>query len=180
MDDAERQRWEERYREAAAPPPPCPTLLRASPRLAPAGQALDLACGRGGNALHLAGCGLPTWAWDYSEAAIAALRGAAASAPIPLYPEVRDVIARPPEPERFDVIVVANFLHRPLFAALQAALRPGGLLVYESWCGPYAGRGPQRAEYRLESGELPVAFPTLTLLDYREDTDRAGAILQKP
>ncbi|WP_414040553.1 class I SAM-dependent methyltransferase [Acidithiobacillus sp. M4-SHS-6] len=171
------QRWRACYAESArdAAPPPLP-LLEAQVGLLPtAGTALDLACGRGGNALFLAKQGLETWAWDYADAAILALQQQATGQPR-LHPEYRDVLAQPPQAAAFDVIVVAHFLHRPLFPILARALKPKGLLFYETWAGPYAGRGPQNPDFRLRPGELEKAFPDLQRLIYHEESDRAAGV----
>ncbi len=175
-DDTSRQaRWNACYAQSASTEAPPLPLLQAQAALLPTtGMALDLACGRGGNALFLARQGLETWAWDYAESAIAALRQAAIG--LPLHAECRDVLAQPPEPGTFAVIVVAHFLHRPLFPVLAQALTPKGLLFYETWAGPYAGRGPQNPEFRLRPGELQTAFPELTLLTLQEEADRASGL----
>ena len=177
-EDEKRVRWEACYAQAeAVEPEPLPFMTAHGDWMPASGRALDLACGRGGNALFLARRGLDTWAWDYAESAVAGLRQRADG--LPLQVECRDVTARPPEPESFDVTVVAHFLHRPLFPALAAALRPGGLLFYETWAGAYAGRGPQNPEYRLKLGELAGAFPRLILLELQEDVDRAAGVWRR-
>ena len=75
--------------------------------------------------------GLDTHAWDFSGIVIERLR--AASPLANLHPAVRDVVQQPPEPGSFDVIVVSRFLDRSLAPALMAALRPGGLLYYQTY-----------------------------------------------
>ncbi len=126
MTDEPRRCWDERYHAAAGAPPPARVLVDHAHLLPAAGQALDLACGLGANALLLAARGLETWAWDNSPVAIARLNAAATAAGVALHTAVRDVIVQPPEPARFDVIVVSHFLERSLASALQAALRPPG------------------------------------------------------
>ncbi|WP_226819098.1 class I SAM-dependent methyltransferase [Acidithiobacillus montserratensis] len=174
-DEAQRQqRWNTCYADRAAQvAAPLPLLKAQAGMLPTTGSALDLACGRGGNALFLASQGLETWAWDYAEAAILALQQQAVIQPR-LHPEYRDVLTQPPPAASFDVIVVAHFLHRPLFPILARALKPEGLLFYETWAGAYAGRGPQNPDFRLLPGELEKAFAGLQLLAYQEDEDRAG------
>jgi hypothetical protein len=57
-----------------------------------------------------------------------------------------------------------------LFPALAAALRPGGLLFYQTWTREaVTGRGPANPAYRLEPGELLRAFAGLRVLAYREE-----------
>ncbi|MFA7496359.1 MAG: class I SAM-dependent methyltransferase [Acidithiobacillus sp.] len=168
-------RWEACYAQTSATEAPPLPLLAAQAALLPlSGDALDLACGRGGNALFLARCGLQTQAWDYAASAVAALQLQAGE--LPLRAECRDVVAQPPLPNTFDVIVVAHFLHRPLFPFLVAALRPGGLLFYETWAGPYTGRGPRNPAYRLISGELEQAFSGLLPLFFHQDEDRITGV----
>ena len=58
-------------------------------------------------------------------------------------------------PERFAGIVVTNYLHRPLFAALLASLAPGGLLIYETFAQGNAAFGkPSNPDFLLTPGEL--------------------------
>ena len=57
--------------------------------------------------------------------------------------------------EQFDGIVVVNYLHRPLIGALLDALRPGGVLIYETFAlgNEKLGR-PSNPEFLLRPGEL--------------------------
>ena len=69
----------------------------------------------------------------------------------------------------FDVIVVVHYLYRPLFPALRAALRPGGLLVYETFTRAQAQRGkPTNPAFLLEPGELRELVAPLDVLAQRE------------
>jgi len=69
----------------------------------------------------------------------------------------------------YDVVVVVHYLHRPLFPALQAALRPGGILVYETFTRAQAERGkPTNPAFLLEPGELRDLIGPLDLLVERE------------
>ena len=60
---------------------------------------------------------------------------------------------------RFDVIVVTNYLHRPLFAALKNALAPEGLLIYETFALGNAAFGrPSNPDFLLRPRELLDTF----------------------
>lgn len=152
---------------------PCQVLQDNLHLLPAAGQALDLACGRGGNALALADAGLQVSAWDWSEPVTCELRERVRKAQLAIEVQCRDVTLRPPEAEQFDVIVVSRFLDRALMPRLQAALRSGGLIFYQTFTrqgpGRGPGRGPRRDQYRLKAGELLQHFPDCQLLFYRED-----------
>lgn len=135
------------------------------------GVALDLACGLGASARLLASRGLEVYAWDSASAAIGRLRMLAAAEAVHVHTAVRDVIFHPPEPERFDIIVVGYFLERSLAPAIIAGLRPGGLLYYQTWTAeaPDSEYGPHQRRWCLEPGELLRLYAQLTPLIYREE-----------
>ena len=135
------------------------------------GSALDVASGSGRNALWLAARGLDTLAVDRNVAAVEGIRGAAAHRGIPLRAEVMDLETETTTlpVAAFDVVVVVHYLHRALFPALKAALRPGGLLVYETFTREQAGRGkPTNPAFLLEPGELRELVTPLQILTERE------------
>jgi 2-polyprenyl-3-methyl-5-hydroxy-6-metoxy-1,4-benzoquinol methylase len=162
--------WDQRYAGAGAIPEPA-SVLRDNLHLLPSrGRAMDLACGLGANALLLAGQGLDVTAWDLSEVAVTRLRQHADLMQLRVDAQVRDLCARPPEPESFDCIVVAHFLDRGLAPAIAEALRPGGLLFYQTFSlEGVSDRGPSNSTYRLGTNELLRLFPGLTLRFYREE-----------
>jgi len=169
--DERHGRWEARYREAdGQQPAQALQVLRDNDFLLPRqGQALDMACGRGGNALFLASHGLDVSAWDYARPAIASLQEQARTEGLTLNAEVRDVVAEPPEPGSFDVICVGYFLQRELAPAIAAALRPAGLLFYETFIREAVSDcGPGNPAYRLAPNELLDLFGGLRVVEYRE------------
>ena len=124
--------------------------------LARPGEALDLACGAGRHAHHLAALGHPVLALDRDPLA---LRDAAGPgiATMECDLEAGD-LAWPFAPDRFAAIVVTNYLHRPLLADLAASLAPDGLLIYETFAVGNAMFGkPSNPAFLLEEGEL-LAF----------------------
>lgn len=142
------------------------SALRASARHGP---VLDLACGRGRHARLLAGWGLPVVALDRNRAALAALAAPARAGGLPIAPLGADAEARcglPLRPAAFGAVLVTRFLFRPLAPALAALLRPGGLLVYETFTvhNRDLGQGPRNPSFLLEPGELPGLFPGLEVV----------------
>ncbi len=130
--------------------------------------ALDLACGRAANAEWLGARGFESHAWDFSDAVINEIRSRAHSHVHMAV--VRDVTAEPPAPISFDVIVVSRFLDRALCPAISAALRPQGVLFYQTFT-----HGLANPDYLLAENELPTLFPGLEVLDYQEPLpDKAG------
>ncbi len=164
------EKWNRHYQTAGEAV--AAQVLRENRHLLPgSGDALDLACGRGGNALLLAQHGLRTSGWDISPVAVEQLNTQAAAAKLPLTATVRDVAAQPPVATSFDIIVVSRFLERTLCAALVAALRPGGLLFYQTFTVTKAqAGGPSNPDYLLAENELLRLFADLQLRVYREES----------
>jgi SAM-dependent methyltransferase len=135
------------------------------------GDALDVASGSGRNAFWLAARGLNTLAIDRSAAAISEIRATAARLHLPVRAEILDLetgsVTLPLA--AYDVIVAVHYLHRPLFPALKTALKPGGLLVYETFTRAQAERGrPTNPAFLLQPGELRDLVAPLEVLFERE------------
>jgi len=71
------------------------------------GRALDLACGEGRNAIWLAARGWRVTAVDFSAVAVGRGRELAASAGVTVDWVVADVVTHRPEPEAFDLVLIA-------------------------------------------------------------------------
>jgi tellurite methyltransferase len=165
-------KWNLRYAssESEGLPHPAEVLNENQHLLPESGTALDLACGLGGNALLLAQRGLKTFAWDVSTVAIEKLSGLAVSQGSSLEAAVRDVVSHPPSANSFDVIVVSRFLHRPLAQDIIQALKPSGLLFYQTFIRDKSPEiGPANPEYLLAENELLRLFSALHILVYREE-----------
>lgn len=174
--DMLRRKWDQRHAQQTVPPAAARVLEENRHLLPDAGVALDLACGLGGNALLLAECGLHAAAWDLSPVAVGKLRRRAAERGLVIDTAVRDVIAEPPPPAGFDVIVVSWFLDRSLTPALIEALRPGGLLFYQTFTvAKVEAIGPDNPDFLLSEGELLALFRPLRTRVYREE-GRVGDI----
>lgn len=121
--------------------------------LVPAGEVLDLACGAGRHARHLAALNHPVLALDRDAAALALAAGPGiVTQSIDLEEEGA---AWPFSAGRFAGIVVANYLHRPLVDALVKSLAPQGVLIYETFSLGNAEFGrPANPDFLLAPGEL--------------------------
>lgn len=169
------RKWDNRYTGAKTPGEPC-WVLQHNQHLLPVhpGRSLDLACGLGANACLLAELGFESHAWDLSTVAIEKLQGFAQAQQLTVHTLQRDVESQPPEPQQFDLIIVSQFLHRPSCQALINALKPGGLLYYQTFHQQkLSANGPSSPDFLLAPNELLHLFNELTLLYYREDA-RAG------
>jgi tellurite methyltransferase len=191
VSEADRARWDARYRDrppAAAPSAFLIALDALLPRPqpgAPPPTALDVAGGGGRNAVWLARRGLDVTCVDVSPVGLAHARDAAVAAGVPLRTLVVDLETAPLPRGPFDVIVSIDFLHRPLFAAFPAALATGGLLVFAQATRTNLTRHSHpSARFLLNDGELPALVGGLEVLRYDEgwfdDRHEARLVARKP
>jgi SAM-dependent methyltransferase len=147
-------------------------VLRENSYLLPnSGKALDLASGLGGNAIFLAQRGIETCAWDISTFAVEKLNTFASANSYPLVATVHDVESAPPVEKSFNIIVVSYFLYREILPALSTALKPNGLLFYQTYTTerPAESSGPSNLDFLLRPNELLETFSEMRILAYRED-----------
>lgn len=114
------------------------------------GRVLDVACGSGRHARFLAANGHSVEAVD---------REMSGFIDVPASVNVREAdIESGPWPyasEKFAGVVVTNYLHRPLMAALVACVAPGGAFIYETFAAGNEKYGrPSRPDFLLKQGEL--------------------------
>jgi tellurite methyltransferase len=162
--------------------------LLSNVHLAPRGsRTLDVACGRGRHALLLAGAGFPVRAVDRDAGQVAWLHALARRLQLPLDAAVVDLEdpATDLGEEEWELVLVFNYLHRPLFPALRRALKPGGVLLYETYTsGQPKGRRPTNPDHLLEPGELQrLVAPLEVLRQHEGEIDgrpRASVVARKP
>ena len=169
MGDADK--WDKKYLNNPSKEAQPATVLTENQHLLPKqGRALDLACGRGANALLLAQHGLETHSWDISEVVIEQIKEKQTNLNLMLHPLQRDVADSPPEPDSFDVIVVSRFLERKIISELISALRSNGLIFYQTFIQvKVSDAGPKNPDYLLASNELLKLFNSLHIVFYREE-----------
>ncbi|HKW36006.1 MAG TPA: class I SAM-dependent methyltransferase [Candidatus Acidoferrum sp.] len=155
--------------------------------LLPVGPALDLACGRGRNALFLAEHRRHVTAVDWSGAALDVVEERTKAmkiavrriqrideakrvtrAGIDLLQADLEAVALPAS--RYSVILCVRYLQRSLFPQICCALRPGGMLLFETYTKAQLdfSAGPRDPAHLLNPGELRRAFPELEVVFYRE------------
>lgn len=129
------------------------------------GTALDLACGRGRHLRWLAARGLRCTGIDRDQAALA-------QAPAGVELVCADIEAGPwplAAGRQFDLVLVTNYLWRPLWPQLLAAVGPGGMLVYETFAAGNETVGkPSRPDFLLQPGELLQRCAALRVLGYED------------
>jgi SAM-dependent methyltransferase len=166
MSDADRAKWDERYR-SKGPESSEPLAFLTSLELPEPGRALDVAGGAGRNAIWLARRGWRVTIVDVSPEGLALARAAAADLPLQLV--CADLERAPLPPGPFDLVVSSYFLRRELFPAFPAVLAPGGRLVYVQPTRANLQRHARPpAGFLLEDGELPSLVRDLEIVSYEE------------
>lgn len=155
-------------------------IERFLPLVATGSRVLDVACGRGRHARLFAARGCRVVAVDRDAAAIATLDGIAGVTAV-----VADLEAGawPFGDERFDAVVVTNYLHRALFAPLLRALRTDAVLLYETFAAGNEAYGkPSNPDFLLAQDELlTLVGDELTVIAFEQGavTGDPPAVLQR-
>jgi dihydroneopterin aldolase len=157
-----------------ADPPPARFLVQQLHRL-PQGKILDVASGSGRHALFLASLGYQVEAVDRDEQALAQLSTSARARHLTgISSRVLDLEQPPLKPnlghETYDAILVFFYLNRPLFPSLINALKPGGVLLYETFTvdNHVQRQHPKRREFCLAHCELLSLTSGLRICHYDE------------
>ena len=125
------------------------------------GPVLDLACGNGRHARFFRDLGFEVVAVDREPGRIEKVEI--------IRTDLEDGSPWPLEGHSFGAIVVANYLHRPLFPRIAEALAPGGVLIYETFMAGNERFGkPSNPAFLLRQGELKAAFASLDILAFEE------------
>ncbi len=162
-------------------PGPAPFLLQQLPRLTK-GNILDIAAGRGRNALYLLAQGSQVEAIDRDTDALTALEAAAGTRHLSgLTTRVLDLETPPDRPPSlgqgcYDAVIVFFYLHRPLFPVIMEALKPNGILLYETFTidNYFRHQHPRRWEFCLAQNELLRLTSPLRVLHYDEGEHDGG------
>lgn len=162
-------RWEERYsRPGRKRHMPDSLLLEHWSELA-GPRVLDVACGEGRNALFLAERGLRVCGIDRSPTAVAKARQWAAERGLDCEFLLWDLDTLTLPGSGYDSIVVTRYWQPELGAFLEAALRPGGILLYETYTKQYLKYRPDsEPTHLLAPGELQRHFAAMEILHYAE------------
>jgi tellurite methyltransferase len=175
-----RDKWNNRHGNGRLGLGACEVLQKHIHLLPKHGTALDLACGLGRNAIQLAQHGLQCDAVDISDVAIDRLQKYAKENNLNINTVLADIERDGIGSKKYDVIVVSYFLYRPLLLAITQALKPGGLLFYQTFIKSVTVKNNAiptsavSASFYLEKNELYAQFKQLNIHKYQEiklDTD---------
>ncbi|MEM6988934.1 MAG: class I SAM-dependent methyltransferase [Myxococcota bacterium] len=172
MSEADRARWNAKYQAGThGDPTVTPTLRAVAASLPAQGRAIDLAGGRGANAVWLAGRGLAVTLVDISDVALAAARSLAEARGVPLSTLQLDLEREPIPAGPWDLVLCSSYLERAMWG--QVPLAPGGRLVWIHPTVTNLERNPKPSQrFLLKPGEgasIIAALPNVRIHEHRED-----------
>ena len=172
MDTQSQNKWNNIYQQSQVGEGEPVWVLKEFSHLLPVnGKALDIACGLAPNGVHLARLGLQVEAWDISDVVVEKINQYAEANKLKLVGKTVDFSSAGIPESSFDVIVVSHYLERSLAPVIVKALRPGGLLFYQTFVKDVTPSysGPSNPDFRLDANELLKLFSDLKLVAYREE-----------
>jgi len=161
------------------PGKPSPWVLQFADKISDGADVLDLACGGGRHTRFFLSRGCRVMAIDINIAGLADILGDPGLAVLEVDLE------NGPWPlgnADFDAVIVTNYLWRPLFPKLREAVRPRGLLLYETFAEGNERFGkPSNPDFLLKDGELMDWFSDWDILGYEhgEVSDPRPAVVQR-
>ncbi|MBW2735065.1 MAG: methyltransferase domain-containing protein [Deltaproteobacteria bacterium] len=174
-----RERWDTRYSTEEYLFGEEPSSLLTEATFPAEGQALDIGCGEGQNAVYLAQQGLEVVAVDISVVGLRKARRLAAARGVEIRELLSDIELAGIPKGPFDVIVCIHYAQRELAAQIVDALSPGGLLLMELHTLENLKHSPTPSRTHLiNTNELITWFPQLFIESYREISDEHKAVAQ--
>ena len=134
-------------------------------------SVLDLACGSGRNGLYLVENDIPMTFADVNGEALEQIKSSLKDEnghkqKLAQYWQVdfeqvnfEQVNKAPLQDKSFAAVMVFRYLHRPLFDQIKAAIKPGGMIIYETFTEQQAQFGrPKNPDFLLKPSELFTLF----------------------
>lgn len=154
---------------------PSSWVARFAPLVSQGGAVLDVACGGGRHSRLFLDRGHPVTGLDKNVGQSGFAHGAELIAA-----DLEDGSPWPLAGRRFAGLVVTNYLWRPLFPALIAALAPGGVVIYETFAlGNERFGRPRNPDHLLGRGELLERFAGLSVVAYEDGILDDRAVVQR-
>ena len=153
-------------------------FLRKNIHLLPKGRALDIAMGEGRNAVFLAKKGFLVEGVDISHVGLRKAQMLAAENGVKIRTVNADLSTYKIKKNAYDVIANFYYYQKDLFDKIKAGLRPGGIVIYESYTKEHQkiSKTDWLEKHLLKKGELREAFSDLEILHYSETSDGKKAV----
>lgn len=163
--DGDRLKWNAKHLSRIGPQSPSAIVTKFIPSVPP-GKALDIAAGRGRNALYLARKGFEVDAVDISDQGLRSLTGKNPA----VHPICADLDQFDIAENRYQLIISIRYLNRRLFPQMIRGLRTGGTLIFETFLenGLQDDQHPCCRDHFFRANELLHAFLSLNIRYYEE------------
>ncbi len=189
LDD--RARWDEKHAAEHATQKPSRFLkeiFEADSWPLPKGRALDIATGKGRNAIFLAERGFQVVGIDISPVALETARRISREKSLAIDWQEADLERFDLPQGDYDLVLNLNYLQRSLVPQIKKTLKPGGWVIFETYLTDQSKIGHVTSPaYLLLHNELLDFFRDFRVLYYREgkfpqssgSEFRAGLLAQK-
>ena len=148
------------------------------------GKVLDIAMGEGRNGVYLATQGFEVLGLDISEKGLEKAHNLAKKNKVTIETKVVDLESFTLEPNSYDVILCTYYMQKDLFKQFQSALKPGGMIVVETYNVDYLKYVQFSRKWALDTNEMLDIFKGLRVIRYQDYDDGKEAyssiIAQKP
>lgn len=153
-------------------------FLRKNIHLLPKGKALDIAMGEGRNAVFLAKKGFLVEGVDISHVGLRKAQMLAAENGVKIKTINADLSTYKIKKNNYKVIANFYYYQRDLFEKIKEGLRPGGVVIYESYTKEHQNisKTDWLEKNLLKKGELRKAFSDFEILHYSETNDGKKAV----
>jgi tellurite methyltransferase len=181
----DKDRWNEKYDTEVYlfGEKPIP-FLTDNIHILPKGKALDVAMGEGRNGVYLATQGFDVTGLDISEKGLEKAHALAAKNNVTIQTKVVDLESIQFESNSYDLIICTYYMDRGLYKKFRDALKPGGMLLIETYNTDYLKYRRFNAKWALNTNELLDLFKGMRILRYQDYDDAREAyssiIAQKP
>ena len=181
MSTEDQFRWDTQHQSLTSVEPPAGFLrdcLEGCDGPKAPGKALDIACGKGQNALYLAERDFAVTALDISSIALDQGRRRAQERNLEVDWRQCDLETVALPQSEYDLVIKINYLQRSLIEPMKGALKLNGYVICETFLIDQAAIGhPKKSDYLLKHNELLDFFRGFRVLRYREGkiTDSGAA-----
>ena len=135
------------------------------------GKVLDIAMGEGRNGVYLATQGFEVLGLDISEKGLAKAHNLAKKNNVTIETKVVDLESFTLEPNSYDVILCTYYMQKDLFKQFQSALKPGGMIVVETYNVDYLKYAQFSRKWALDTNEMLDIFKGLRVIRYQDYDD---------
>lgn len=176
MSEFEKKEWTSRWSQQTYDgfPQPSSVVATWASRL-PTGRAIDLACGDGRNALHLAELGFLVDALDISQPALSLVKKAAYERGLAIETIVGDLDYYKLPSDTYDLINVGFYMNDELITEIKNSLKANGFVIYQQhYVTDQQVSGPSSKEFRLLNNEALKRFADFRVHYFSEGLEKHG------